>query len=150
MVKYILKKFFIYNAIYILAMILSWMFSDSFIPICLAWFVILFDIGWSIKSKTARIKYIIYMSTFIVVIVLLSVLGNIFGFKTYVSSETENTIFDAIAASIGLGTVAVILFKIIHDCKEKYPAVKWLYVFAIPWSIFAIVVLILIPFGVFI
>jgi uncharacterized membrane protein YhaH (DUF805 family) len=98
-------------------------------------FYIIFDIGWSIKSKSARKRYIIYMGIFILIVVLLTVLGNIFGFRTYVSSETENSLLDAISTFIILGTLTGMLIKIVHDCKKQYPAVKLLY---FPISVFGL------------
>jgi len=89
-------------------------------------FFVLFHIGWSIKRKSARKKYIIYMSIVISQMILLSVLGEIFGFKTYISSETENTLLDAISVFIMFGTILGILIKIVHDSKKEFPDVQWL------------------------
>ena len=88
---------------------------------------VLIHIGWSIERKSARKKYIIYTSIIIFQIILLSILGDVFGFKTYISSETENTLLDAISVFIILGTLVGILIKIVYDSKKEFPVVQWLY-----------------------
>ena len=126
-VQFLMAGFHIANVPYA-----STIFSLSFL------LYILFDIGRSIKSESARKKYIIYMGIIMGEIILLSILGNVFGFKTYVSSETENSFLDALSASIIFWTITGILIKIVYDCKNKYPAIKLLY-FPISLLIFMLI-----------
>jgi len=111
--------------------------------------ITLFLIGTAITNRGVRKKYIIYTGIIVAVVIILYALGNIFGFSPHISSEKENTTLDAIATSIFLGTFSGILFKIVHDCKKKYPLIRLLYLFAIPWSIATIITLILTLFGYF-
>jgi hypothetical protein len=128
-----IKKTFFYGMIGIPFQILVAFFQDSelfymsTIIMYLYALGVLFHIGWSIKRKSARKKYIIYMSIVIFQMILLSVLGDIFGFKTSISSETENTILDAISVFIIFGTILWILIKIVRDSKKEFPEVQWLY-----------------------
>ena len=132
-IRQLIKKFIKYGIIgtplYVIAAVadISGMHYISEIIIYLYLFYVLFDIGWSITSTSARKKYIIYMSIIIMQIVVLSTLGEVFGFKTYISSETENSLLDAISVFIIFGTITGILIKIVHDCKKEYPAVRLLY-----------------------
>ena len=143
--KIVAKKLIKYGIIIgipvsILAALFEGVSHISTIIIYLYLFYILFDIGWSIKSKSARKKYIIYMGVIVSVIALLTILGNIFGFKTYVSSETENTILDAASVTVIFAVIIGIFIKIIKDNKEKFPAVKLLYIPTFAWGIGAILV----------
>jgi len=139
--KIVIKKLILYNIIGIPALILAAFFDMSDVPyvstiityLYLAF--ILFDIGRSIKSASARKKYIVYMAIIIFTTVLLTVLGNIWGFNTYVSTETENTILDALSVSIIFSVIIGIFIKIIKDNKEKYPAVKLLYFPIFIWGV---------------
>lgn len=132
--KIVIKKIFFYGIIIgIPITILAAIFDKpetSYISTIIIYsyiFFILFNICWSIKNKSARKKYIIYMGIVVLQIILLSVLGKIFGFKTYVSSETENSLLDNLSVLILFGTITGILLKIVHDCKKEHPLVKWLY-----------------------
>jgi len=130
---FVIKKSFLYGIIGIPFTILAAIFDTaetyyiSSIIVYLYSFGVLFHIGWSIKRESARKKYIIYMSIIISQMVLFSVLGEVFGFKTYISSETENTLLDAISVFIIFGTIAGILIKIVRDSKKEFPVVQWLY-----------------------
>jgi len=101
---------------------------------------VLVHIGYSIKRKSARKKYILYMSIIISQIIILSILGGIFGFSTYVSSERENTLLDVIAVSIVFGTILGILITIVRDSKKEFSAVKWLY-FPITMIIISLIIM---------
>jgi len=130
---FIIKKGFFYGIIGIPFQILAAFFQVS--ALCFISAIIMYiyslgvltHIGCSIKRKSARKKYIIYMSIIIFQMILFSVLGDIFGFKTYISSETENTLLDAISVFIIFATIAGILIKIVRDSKKEFPAVQWLY-----------------------
>jgi len=142
-IKTIIKKIIIYGIIGLPVQILQAYFYETdlhYISAILFYsfvFFVLFDIGRSIKNKNARKRYIIYVSIVVLQVVLITVLGNIFGFKTYVSPETENSLLDALSVFILLGTITGILIKIVYDCKNKYPVVKVLY-FPIAMLVFSL------------
>jgi len=142
---FIIKKGFFYGVVGIPFQILAAFFQASelyFISTFIMYIYslgVLTHIGWSIKRKSARKKYIIYMSIVIFQMILFSVLGNIFGFRTYISSETENTLLDAISVFIVFGTILSILIKIVYDSKKEFPTVQWLY-FPITMIVIALIV----------
>ena len=142
---FVIKKSFIYGVVGIPFQFFAAFFQVSglyFISIAIIYIYllgVLVHIGWSIKRKSARKKYIIYMGIVVFQMILLSVLGGIFGFKTYISSETENTLLDAISVFIIFGTMTGILIKIVRDSKKEFPAVQWLY-FPITMIVIALVV----------
>jgi len=145
MVKLILKRILFYNVIYVAATILLVMISGDGFELYMEWLsillglVILIDIGRSIKSKGARKKYIIYTGIIVFTMALFVVLGNIFGFKTYVSSETENTVWDMLSVSVIFSVIIGIFIKIIIDSGKKYPLVKLLYFPVFVWGLGAII-----------
>jgi len=141
--KTVIMKFLIYGAVGMPVAIFAGALSNVPYVSSVIWnlylLYILIDIGWVIKNVSARKKYIIYMTIIIGTMISLSVLGNIFGFRTYVTSETENTIWDALGTTIAFAVIIGVLIKVTIDNKAKYPAVKWLYVPIFAWSIGALI-----------
>lgn len=144
--KTVIKKIIIYNIVGLPVAIFVAFFGESSTPyvsaiiIYLYLLFILLDIGWSIKSKSARKKYIIYMAIIVSAITLAVVLGSIFGSATYAGLEAENTAWDALVVNIMFSGIVGVFVKIVKDNKEKYPAVKLLYIPIFAWGFGMVIV----------
>jgi len=96
--------------------------------------VLLVDIGWLIKNKQRRKKYIVYIGIFVGQIAIMSFISAITGVGT------GNTWLGAIGASIMALTAVVMMFKTAKSIKRTRPLVAKLLYFFIFLTVTAVIV----------